>query len=116
MSDPKAQLIAQMAVLITERVSNPLVKAEVAAVPDIIDALMPAINSIMHSTNNEPWYQSKVTWGALITAGGLALTAAGVTVSATYEEILVSLAVTLSGPLVTLWGRWRAKKPLIAAK
>jgi hypothetical protein len=115
MNTAQAQVLAQMTALIAAKVSNPLVKAELEAVPDIVDAIKPAVLSILHSTNNEPWWQSQVTWGQIITGAGLALTAAGVTVNAPYVELLSSLAVPVAGIAVTLYGRWKAKKPLFTS-
>ncbi|WP_271025006.1 hypothetical protein [Rhizobium sp. RCAM05973] len=112
MADTQLQIKAQMAEAVTSAVANPTVKAELSAVPAIIDALTPVIDAIVHSTNNEPWYTSRVTWGSIITVVGLITSAAGLNLGASTQEILISLGVTLSGPIVTLWGRYRAKKPI----
>jgi hypothetical protein len=112
MADTQLQIKAQMADAVTSAVKNPTVQAELSAVPAIIDALTPVIDSILHSTNNEPWYKSRVTWGSIVTVIGLVLNAAGVTMGASTQEILISLGVTLSGPAISLWGRYMAKKPL----
>jgi hypothetical protein len=112
MADAQLQIKAQMAEAVTSAVANPTVKAELSAVPAIIDALTPVIDAILHSTNNEPWYQSRVIWGQIITAGGLAATGFGVTLNASTQELLVALAVPVAGIVVTLYGRLKAKKPI----
>ncbi|OCJ12449.1 hypothetical protein A6U86_05340 [Rhizobium sp. AC27/96] len=112
MVDTQLQIKAQMAEVVTSAVANPKVQAELAAVPAIIDALTPVVNAILHSTNNEPWYQSRVTWGSIITVVGLVTSAAGINLGASTQELLVTLGVTLAGPLVTLWGRYWSKKPI----
>lgn len=112
MADTQLQIKAQMADAVTSAVSDPKVQAELSAVPAIIDALTPVVDAILHSTNNEPWWQSRIIWGQIITAAGLAAAGFGVTLNASTQELLVSLAVPLAGIAVTLYGRLRAKKPL----
>ena len=112
MADTQTQIKAQMADAVTSAVANPKVQAELSAVPAIIDALTPVVDAILHSTNNEPWYKSRVVWGQIITVIGLVASAAGLNMGATTQEILISLGVTLSGPAIALWGRYMAKKPL----
>ena len=112
MADPKVQIKAQMAEAMTSAVTNKTVQTELAAVPAIIDALTPVVDAILHSTNNEPWYQSRVVWGQIITVVGLVTSAAGLNMGVSTQAILVSLGVTLSGPAIALWGRYMAKKPI----
>lgn len=73
---------------------------------------------IAHATNQEPWYQSRVTWGALISiaSGALALTGASSGLisaedMALFTEAGLAVGTVLGGGL-TLYGRWRAKKPI----
>lgn len=112
MSDAKAQITSQMTTAVEATVSNPAVKAELSAVPAIINALEPVIDAIVHSTNNEPWWQSRIVWGQIITAAGIAAAGFGVTLNASTQELLVSLAVPVAGIAVTIYGRYRAKKPI----
>ena len=112
MADTQLQIKAQMAEAVTSAIKPDTVQAEMSAVPAIIDALTPVIDAILHSTNNEPWYQSRIIWGQIITAAGLAAAGFGVTVNATTQELLVSLAVPIAGIAVTLYGRLKAKKPI----
>jgi len=88
-----------------EAPEKPVVKVEVAK------ELQPALE---HLTNNEPWYQSRVTWGAIFAIlGGVAtigtMAANGVPLSwETYGPPLGSIG----GGLGTLYGRWKARKPI----
>lgn len=77
----------------------------------ITEVLPPAL----HVTNNEPWYQSRVTWGAL---GAIVLPLLGY-VGITSDVLSLNdfivggmtLASVVSGAF-TLYGRWKARKPI----
>jgi hypothetical protein len=87
-------------------------KAEAPSVArQVANDLAPVIE---FKTNNEPWYQSYVTLGSF---GGI-LGSLGVIVSmiaepSTFEPQLFGGAVAgIAGPLLALWGRWKAKRPI----
>lgn len=72
---------------------------------------------IAHLTDSEPWYQSRVTWGVIIAAvstiakpfiGELPIDAAQT------ADVVNALATAGQGIgfALTLYGRWKAKKPL----
>lgn len=68
---------------------------------------------VEHLTNNEPWYQSRVTLGALgtIVTSGLAiwgLVANGLT----DPQLLAPPIIAIFTALLGLYGRWVATKPL----
>jgi len=93
--------------------TNDLKPSDVAAVTqEVVDAVQPTVD---HLTNNEPWYQSRVTLGALL-AGAAGV--AGVFGYALPEEMQGKVvdAVIAAGPIIgallTLYGRYFAKKPL----
>ena len=70
---------------------------------------------IVNKANAEPWYQSRVTIGALVSIGTGIAALAGYTLSpADLEQIIVvgTAAGTAIGGALTLWGRWVAKKPI----
>lgn len=94
-----------------ERTDAPVTKPEIKEVVE--KELIPAIE---HQTNNEPWYQSRVTLGSLasIIAGALGLFGYAVGV----EDILTILAAAtpILGGLFALYGRWKATKPLSVTK
>lgn len=69
----------------------------------------------IHDANAEPWYQSRVTWGAIIAAAVPALTAAGVTTDWLDPDEATSVLVaigTAAGAILTIVGRWKAKRPI----
>jgi len=100
-----ADRLVQSPSMPVEATEKPVVKATVAK------ELQPVIE---HLTNNEPWYRSRVTWGAIFAIlGGVAsigtMLANGVPLSLeTYGPPLSSIG----GGLGTLYGRWKARKPL----
>lgn len=69
---------------------------------------------VAHATNNEPFYQSRVTIGAVIgLVGGLytlGLDFADGTPPTV--EAFTAQATVIGGAILTLYGRWIAKKPL----
>lgn len=70
---------------------------------------------IVNQTNQEPWYQSRVTWGAIIAALAGILGLFGYTLPEEMQGKILD-AIVAAGPLiaaVVVWyGRWMAKKPL----
>lgn len=71
--------------------------------------------TVIHATNNEPWYQSRVTWGALGAIVLPLLGYAGITSDVlSLNDFIVggmTLASVVSGAF-TLYGRWKARKPI----
>lgn len=112
-SDAVKAIIANSVRDVALNSSNPLTTLEAGPVAKAItDKVMP---SVLHATNNEPWYQSRVTWGAI---GAIALPLlgfAGVTsdIISPDEFVLGGMALgsAVSG-FLTLWGRWKARKPI----
>jgi hypothetical protein len=73
---------------------------------------------IDHLTNNEPWYQSRVTWGALIAAAAGIAGLAGYTIDAEDQRFWVDNAiemVQLGTAIAALLGgvvAWYGRKPI----
>jgi hypothetical protein len=110
---------AVIAVVADDRVplSAPAGRARQAAavVKQRVAREVAADRAVQHVTNTEPWYQSRVTVGALISALALCLGAAGVALAPEERELLVAIALGLGGlvgPTTTLYGRWRARQPI----
>lgn len=79
---------------------------------DVINAVAPIV---AHATNTEPWYQSRVTWGAVASIALPLLGLAGVGSDVIDADTIVTLGLalgTVAGGVLTLYGRWKAKKPL----
>lgn len=98
---------------VAERQTTALSPFEVPAVTNaVVKEILPAV---AHATNTEPWYQSRVTWGAI---GAIVLPLIGffgVTSDIiSLDEFVVggmALGSAVSGAL-TLYGRWKARKPI----
>jgi hypothetical protein len=81
--------------------------------PEVREAVQQEVGPVVeHLTNNEPWFRSRVTLGAIasILSGVLGLFGYAVGV----EEILpilVGLGPIIGGGLA-LYGRWAARKPI----
>jgi hypothetical protein len=85
--------------------------AEAPAVrQEVANAVAPVIE---HLTNNEPWYQSRVTWGAVFAIlGGIATIGTAAANGETNAEVYTTAGMSILGGLGTLYGRWAARKPL----
>lgn len=78
----------------------------------VADKVVPAV---LHATNNEPWYQSRVTWGAIVSIATGVLGALGVATDWIDPDQVIALGLgfgSVAGGLVTLYGRWKARKPI----
>lgn len=94
-----------------------------AITPELVPAISAAIAAeaardpvVQHAANAEPWYTSRVTWGAIIAALspliGLLL---GRTVTAADQLAIVEFgtaAGSLVGAGMALYGRWLARAPI----
>lgn len=106
--------------LILPEIAKVLRRDDVPVAPRDIGVVSEAIArqiapQIAHEANAEPWYQSRVTWGALVSIGTGIAALAGYAISPDdLEQIIVigTAGGTLIGGLTTLYGRWKAKKPI----
>lgn len=68
-----------------------------------------------HATNAEPWHQPRVTIGALVSMGAGAAGLFGFALSPQDAETIFGVTMALgtaAGGVLTLYGRWVAKKPI----
>lgn len=87
-----------------EAPAKSVVKVEVAK------ELQPVLE---HLTNNEPWYQSRVTWGAIFAIlGGIATIGTAAANGETSLEVYSPAGMSILGGFGTLYGRWAARKPI----
>lgn len=90
---------------------TPMAAREVAGA--IVQKAAPVVE---HLANREPWYQSRVTWGAIITAIGSIAAIFGYSYTAEAQLATLNVVMFVAPPLVgaalTLWGRYVARKPL----
>jgi len=93
-------------------------QSQSAIVHEVAKAIDPMLTNM---TNQEPWYQSRVTWGAIITvlaaAGGVWGWSFPPEMQGKVIETIVTLSPLLAGAVggaFTLYGRWiaRTSKPL----
>jgi hypothetical protein len=80
--------------------------------------LREAADHLAHATNDEPWYQSRVTWGAVVEGAASVASAFGLVLGPDDRDLLVGLLMAaggLFGAALTLYGRWIAHRPLGAA-
>jgi hypothetical protein len=117
--NPVEILLGALSGAVTRMVGRPDVPLTAALAPTITRALeqeLAADPALRHVANAEPWYASRVTWGAILAAlspilglvFGHTLTSED---QASFAEIAVALG-TLTGAGLALYGRWRARAPL----
>lgn len=116
MTEAKEKLETKIAAAVITAVGDPNVPAQPAAAAPIINAVTSKIApEIIAATNNEPWWQSRVTLGALLAALSGILGAFGYALPAELQGDVIDLIIAL-GPVVggalALYGRWVAKKPI----
>jgi muramidase (phage lysozyme) len=85
------------------------VDAQVVIADTVINEVGPVID---HLTNNEPWYQSRVTLGALASIiAGVAAIAGYAWDAGAVLQFLIAIGPVVGG-FLALYGRWAAKKPI----
>lgn len=98
--------------VVRDTIARPDVPADPNAALPIAQAVAPII---AHATNSEPWYQSRVTWGAILAALAGVLGLFGVVFDIDAQGRVLDLVIAL-GPVIgagiALYGRWAAKKPI----
>ncbi|MDO1582443.1 hypothetical protein [Rhizobium oryzicola] len=107
-----AKVITALAQAVSATVARDDVPAQSDAVQPIVDAVAPLV---AHTANAEPWYQSRVTIGAIVSVAIPLLGALGVSADVLNADQLTAILVaagSLIGGLITLYGRWKAKTPL----
>lgn len=105
-------VITALAEAVSATVKRDDVPAQSGAIKPIVDAVTPIV---ANATNNEPWFQSRVTIGAIVSIAVPALGALGVSADVVDADQLTALLVALGsliGGAITLYGRWKARKPL----
>lgn len=100
-------------VAVSAAVQNPSIDAAPSAVAPIVEAVMRS-PEVKNATNSEPWYQSRVTLGALgaIIGGVYTLILDFTDGSPPSVEVLTAQLGVIGSAALTLYGRWRAKRPL----
>lgn len=97
-----------------KRALQPATQQEVQRAPQVAyEAAKELAPVLVNMTNQEPWYQSRVTWGAVAAIlGGLGTMAGLVAAGDWSPELWFTALSSVGGGIGTLYGRWVAKKPL----
>ena len=120
MTDPKSAVRDGIRKAVADAANSPSIEITSRAVPAVTERVAREIEpTLEHLTNNEGWYRSRVAWGAILSAIGATSSLLGVSFEPelqgrVLEAIMLWVAVggLVSGPLLTLYGRYIAKKPL----
>lgn len=106
------------------RPTNPLSATAVAETRQNLEAAIEqkVATTVAHVTNNEPWYQSRVTIGNYLAIAGALAGVFGVVVEQdqyrTWTELIfigAPIVAGIVGSAFSLYGRWKAKKPLFSS-
>ena len=72
-----------------------------------------AAKIVVNQTNNEPWFQSRVTLGSLASVLGAITALLNMISTGDFDVTIAGGAIaTLLGAGLALYGRWAAKKPI----
>ncbi|UHS60628.1 hypothetical protein HRR99_03380 [Agrobacterium vaccinii] len=116
MNTNKENIISAIAQGVITGVNSPSTRATASDARTIIDAVERSTAPVVaHITNTEPWYQSRVTLGAILAAAAGLLGVFGYAFPEDVQGKVVDLIVALApviGGILALHGRWVAKKPL----
>lgn len=116
MSSLKTAVIAAAVAGASSAAASPNIAIDRSAVQPVAQTIAARVEPIIqHATNSEPWYQSRVTLGALLALVSGVLAALGYVMPDELRGQVLDLLVAAGpviGGIVALWGRWVAKKPL----
>lgn len=116
MSTIVGSVVQALAPVILKELLNSNIPVNRADAPLIATrAAQAAAPMVVNKANAEPWYQSRVTIGALISIGTGLLALFGIVLTPEDTALIVSLCTSLGAVVaggLTLYGRWKAKKPI----
>ncbi|MDX0572192.1 hypothetical protein GOD68_18360 [Sinorhizobium medicae] len=116
MNAAQEKLENKIAAAVIAAVGDPATPAQPAAAGPIINAVTAKIApEIIAATNNEPWWQSRVTLGAILAAAAGVLGIFGYAFPAEVQGKVIELIIALGpviGGAIALYGRWAARKPI----
>jgi hypothetical protein len=115
MTNAADKLKAKLAAAVIATIAKPDVPAKSGAAGPIIDAAIKSVGpEIISATNSEPFYQSRVTIGAIMTliGGSYALVLDFMDGVPPGVDDLTGQLTAIIGAGVVLYGRWAAKRPI----
>ncbi|OLP56838.1 hypothetical protein BJF92_12260 [Rhizobium rhizosphaerae] len=116
MNDNARTLQAAITTAVTRAVQDPDVNAAPEAAGPIIAAVTQTVlPDVLHATNNEPWYRSRVVLGSLMTILAAILALFGVGFDLEMQSKLIDLilaAAPILGAGYALYGRLKARRPI----
>lgn len=96
--------------------ADPKVKMDQSAVRPVVDEIMGKIlPTILHATNNEPWYRSRVFWSSMLSIVATLVGVFGISFPAEVQtQVLVAImaAIPAVSAAIALWSRYVSTKPL----
>lgn len=114
--DARKQIEKEIAGAVVEAVKSPTTNATASDAKEISDAVKAEIVPIvMNQTNQEPWYQSHVTMGAIVFILLKVLAQLGWAVPADLHGPILDLVIAVGPYLAFLWvmaGRWILRYPI----
>lgn len=115
---PVESLRSQIGAAVARIAVDPSIPLRAVDITPVTEAVVQKVApAILHATNNEPWYKSRVTWGAIIAVAGPLLSVLGVSSDLIDPDLAVSIStalVSVVGGALTLYGRWKARKPIVS--
>lgn len=112
----KSLINAAIIAAVSATVARPDVAAKQEAVAPIVAAVTREVAPMIeNAVNAEPWYRSRVTIGALVSIIIPLLGLAGVSSDVVDADQLTAIVVAAGsaiGGVVSLYGRWKAKRPI----
>ena len=98
------------------RSGSPVAIGDLPALGAAVAEAIASDPALAHAANAEPWYRSRVTWGAIVAGlSPLIGLLAGHELGADERSLMVDMAMaggSLAGALIALHGRWVARVPL----
>lgn len=118
MKSVKKQLKDAIEKKIADTVIRPEVPAKLDAIEPITEAVLEEVApQIEHLTNSEPWWQSRVTLGAIIIIVTRLLAHFGYKIPEELHGAILDLLIAFGpyfGAGLALWGRYGARRPLLS--
>ncbi len=115
MTNASTKLRDQITGAVQRTVKRSDIPADYPAIQPIAEAVIKEVGpDILSATNNEPWFASRVTLGAIasLVGGSYSLVLDFFDGTLPTPESLTAQVAVIGGAALTLYGRWAARRPL----